>query len=339
MIVNALAATIAPAILAALLAPASAPPLGGAVEWVNSKPLTPADLRGKVVLVDFWTYTCVNWRRTLPYVRAWAHKYKSNGLVVIGVHTPEFEFEKNLENIQRAIKDMGIDYPVAVDSNYAIWRAFNNEYWPAIYFVDAKGHVRGHHFGEGGYADAERTIQRLLTEAGSRNVDRGLVSVEPRGLELPADWNDLQSPETYIGYERAQNFASPGGAADDKSQSYAAPARFSLNDWALLGIWTVRKDAAILNKAGGRITYRFHARDVNLIMSPPMRGRSVRFRVLIDGQPPGGAHGGDIDENGYGEVSRQDTYQLIRQSKPILDRQFEIEFFEPGIEAFDFTFG
>lgn len=315
------------------------PSLAGAIEWLNSKPLTPADLRGKVVLIDFWTYTCVNWQRTLPYVRAWAHKYGPNGLVVVGVHTPEFEFEKDLNNVRRAIKDLEVDYPVAVDSNYAIWRAFDNDYWPALYFVDAKGHIRGHQFGEGKYAEAELTIQQLLAEAGNPNVARGLVSVDPHGLEVAADWNDVGSPESYTGYERAVNFASPGGVVADKNHTYHTPDRLRLNEWALSGDWTIGKDAVVLNTPNGRIAYRFHARDVNLIMGPERRGNTVRFRVLIDGEPPDDAHGGDVDANGYGEVSRQDTYQLIRQPKPIVDRQFEIEFLDSGAEAFDFTFG
>jgi thiol-disulfide isomerase/thioredoxin len=315
------------------------PSLDGAVEWLNAEPLTPGDLRGKVVLVDFWTYTCVNWQRTLPYVRAWARKYEPDDLVVIGVHTPEFTFEKDLDNVHGAIQDLDVDYPVAVDSNYAIWRAFNNEAWPALYFVDAKGHIRGHHFGEGDYVKAERTIQELLAEAGSTNIDRGLVSVDPQGLEVAADWDDVGSPESYLGYERAENFSSPGGIVEDKAHNYSAPERLRLNDWALSGDWTMRKDAVALNKANGRIAYRFHARDVNLIMGPARRGDTARFRVFIDGKSPGDAHGGDVDANGYGAVSRQTTYQLIRQPKPIKDRLFEIEFLDAGVEAFDFTFG
>jgi thiol-disulfide isomerase/thioredoxin len=336
---NRLLAAIAPAILAVAVAPQEPASLGGAVEWLNSKPLTLTQLRGKVVLVDFWTYTCVNWRRTLPYVRAWAHKYKGSGLVVIGVHTPEFEFEKNLGNVRRAIHEMGIDYPVAVDSNHAIWNGFDNEYWPALYFIDANGQIRGHRFGEGEYSRSERTIQGLLAEAGRHDFDRSLVSVEARGLEVAADWTDVRSPETYIGYARAESFSSPGGATDDKPRDYGPPSRFLLNDWALSGNWTVSKNAAVLNDANGRIEYRFHARDLNLIMGPAMARTTVRFRVLVDGQPPGAAHGGDVDPNGYGTVSRQDTYQLIRQPRPIVDRLFEIEFSGPGVEAFDFTFG
>jgi len=303
------------------------PSLAGAVDWLNSKPLTPAELRGKVVLVDFWTYTCVNWTRTLPYVRAWAEKYKDKGLVVIGVHTPEFGFERDLGNVRWAIQEMRVGYPVAVDSNYEIWNAFHNEYWPAEYFIDAQGRIRHHHFGEGAYDESERVIQKLLTEAGHRDAGSSLVRVDPRGLEVAADWDDLRSPENFLGYERSSGFASAG------------PGSLKLNEWALSGDWTVGKEAVVLNKADGRITYRFQGRDLNLIMGPPKPGASIRFRVLLDGRPPGAAHGDDVDAGGYGTVLRQRTYQLIRQPKPIVERTFEIEFLEPGVEAFDFTFG
>ena len=315
------------------------PSFAGAVGWLNSKPLTPAGLRGKVVLVQFWTYTCVNWLRTLPYVRAWAEKYKDKGLVVIGVHTPEFGFEKNIDNIRRAMKEMGIEYPVAIDSNYALWNAFGNEYWPALYLIDARGRIRRHHFGEGDYEQSERAIQQLLVEAGNRDIGNGLVSVDPRGLEVAADWNDVGSPENFLGYDRTENFASPGGAVADKRHVYGGPARLGLNNWSLSGAWTIEKEVVALSEAGGRIAYSFHARDLNLIMGPKTRGTSLRFRVLVDGQPPGAAHGGDVDANGYGTVSEQRTYQLIRQAKPVADRKFEIEFLDPGVEAFDFTFG
>ena len=315
------------------------PSLGGATGWLNSPPLTAAGLRGKVVLIDFWTYSCINWRRTLPYVRAWAEKYKDQGLVVIGVHSPEFEFEKNVDNVRRAAKDMRIDYPIAIDSDHAIWRAFKNEYWPALYFVDAQGHIRHHHFGEGEYEQSEMIIQQLLAEAGNGGIGHDLVSVDARGAEAAADWGNLKSPENYVGYERTENFASPGGAVLDKRRVYAAPARLRLNHWALSGDWTVEKQATVLNKANGRIAYRFHARDLHLVMGPAARGTSVRFRVLIDGQPPGAAHGVDVDEQGNGTVTEQRMYQLIRQPKPIADRQFEIEFLDSGVEAFAFTFG
>ena len=308
-------------------------------EWLNSPPLTAADLRGKVVLVDFWTYTCINWLRTLPYVRAWAEKYRNQGLVVIGVHSPEFVFEKNLNNVRRAVKDMRIDYPVAVDSEHVIWRAFENQYWPALYFIDAQGHVRHHYFGEGAYEQSEKMIQDLLAEAGAVGIDRAPVSVDGRGIEAAAAWGDLQSPENYLGHERTQNFASPGGAMLDKPRAYALPTRLRLNDWALSGDWTVTNQAVALNKANGVIAYRFHARDLHLVMGPAAPGTPVRFRVLIDGQPPGPAHGLDVDEQGYGTVAEQRLYQLIRQPKPIGDRRFEIEFLGSGVEAFAFTFG
>jgi thiol-disulfide isomerase/thioredoxin len=307
--------------------------------WLNSPPLTPAALRGKVVLVDFWTYTCINWRRTLPYVRAWAEKYKDQGLVVIGVHAPEFAFEKNLSNVRWAVKDMRVDYPVAVDNDHAIWRAFRNQAWPALYFVDAQGRVRHHYFGEGAYEQSEMILQELLREAGATGVSREPVKVDARGADAAADWGNLRSQENYVGYERTENFASPGGAVLDKPRMYAPPARLRLNEWALSGDWTVKKDASALNKAGGSITYRFHARDLHLVMGPATPGTSVKFRVLIDGQPPGAAHGVDVDESGNGTVTEQRMYQLIRQQQPIADRQFEIEFLGPGVEAFSLTFG
>ncbi len=315
------------------------PSLGSATEWLNSPPLTAAGLRGKVVLIDFWTYTCINWLRSLPYVRAWAEKYKDQGLVVIGVHAPEFAFEKNVDNVRRAAKDMRVDYPIAIDNDYAIWRAFKNQYWPALYFVDAQGHIRHHQFGEGEYAQSETIIQQLLAEAGSGGIGHELVSVDARGAEAAADWGSLQSPENYVGYARTENFASPGGAVLDKRRVYAAPARLRLNNWALSGDWTVAKQATVLNKANGRIAYRFHARDLHLVMGPAARGASVRFRVLIDGQPPGAAHGIDVDDQGNGTAAEQRLYQLIRQPKPIADRQFEIEFLDSGVAAFAFTFG
>ena len=315
------------------------PPLTGATEWLNSQPLAATGLRGKVVLVDFWTYTCVNWRRTLPYVRAWAERYKDRGLVVIGVHTPEFDIEKDLESIRQAAKEMRVDYPIAIDSDYRIWRAFNNQYWPALYFIDAQGRIRHHQFGEGDYGRSELVIQQLLAEAGNGAFTHDMTSVDPDGFEIAADVSDLKSPESYIGYARAENFSSPGGAVSGKRHLYAVPARLRLNDWAVSGDWTFGKEAAVLNAANGRIAYRFHARDLNLILGPAVRGASVRFRVLIDGQPPGAAHGVDVDGQGYGTVTESRMYQLIRQPKPIADRLFEIEFLDPGVGAFDFTFG
>jgi thiol-disulfide isomerase/thioredoxin len=315
------------------------PSLGGATSWLNSQPLTAAGLRGRIVLVEFWTYTCINWMRQLPYVRAWAEKYKDSGLVVIGVHTPEFDFEKNVDNVRRAAKEMRVDYPIAIDSSRAIWRAFNNEYWPALYFVDSRGHIRHHQFGEGEYAESEKIIQQLLAEAGSASVGPEVVSIEGRGTEAAADWDSLRSPEIYLGYERTENFASPHGAVKGQRRAYAVPPRLKLNEWALSGDWTVGTNFSALDAANGRIAYRFHARDLHLIMGPAARGSSVRFRVRIDGQPPGAAHGVDVDDQGYGIATEQRLYQLIRQPEPIEDRQFEIEFLDPGVEAYAFTFG
>jgi len=315
------------------------PSLGGATAWLNSPPLSAADLRGKVVLIDFWTYTCINWLRTLPYVRAWADKYRDHGVVVIGVHTPEFPFEHDLENVRQAAKNMRVEYPIAIDNDYAIWSAFNNHYWPALYIVDAQGRIRYHQFGEGAYEQSEMILQQLLAEAGIGGIAHELVSVDAQGAEAAADWGDLRSPENYVGYERTENFASPGGAVLDKPRVYAVPARFSLNHWALSGEWTVGRGATVLHAANGRIAYRFHARDLHLVMGPAARGTSVRFRVLIDGQLPGAAHGIDVDDQGNGTVTEQRLYQLIRQPKPIADRQFEIEFLDAGVEAFAFTFG
>jgi thiol-disulfide isomerase/thioredoxin len=315
------------------------PSLAGATSWLHSEPLTPAGLRGKVVLVEFGTYTCIYWRRTLPYVRAWADKYRDHGLVVIEVHTPEFEFERSLENVLRSAKDLDVDIPIAVDSDRQIWRAFDNQYWPALYFIDAQGRIRHHKFGEGDYQQSERIIQQLLAEAGHDGFGRELVSVVGRGMEAPADLESLRSPETYVGYGRAENFASPGGAARDERRVYAAPARLGLNAWALAGDWTIREPATALNEPRGKIAYRFHARDLHLILAPPAPGTTVRFRVTIDGRPPGAAHGLDVDDQGNGTVTDPRMYQLIRQPTSISDRLFQIEFLDPGVEAFAFTFG
>ena len=315
------------------------PSLGGATGWLNSQPLGPSGLRGKVVLIDIWTYTCINWLRQLPYVRAWAEKYKDRGLVVIGVHSPEFAFEKDVDNVRRAVADLRVNYPVAIDSDHVIWRAFKNEYWPALYFVDAQGRIRYHHFGEGEYEQLERIIQQLLGEAGVGGIGHDLVAVDARGLEAAADWGSLKSPENYVGFARTENFASPGGAALNKRRIYAAPERLRRNHWALTGEWTVEKHAAVLHTANGRIVYRFHARDLHLVMGPAPRGTAVRFRVRLDGQPPGAAHGMDVDDHGNGTVTAPRLYQLIRQPPPIADRQFEIEFLDTGVQAFVFTFG
>jgi thiol-disulfide isomerase/thioredoxin len=315
------------------------PSLDGATGWLNSEPLTPEKLRGKVVLVDFWTYSCINWQRTLPYVRAWAAKYKDQGLVVIGAHTPEFEFEKNVDNVSHFAKDMSVDYPIAIDSDYGIWGAFGNHYWPALYFIDAKGTIRHHVFGEGEYEESERFIQKLLTEAGAANISHDLVKVEGRGIEAPADWKNLRSPETYLGYDRTENFSSRGGVVPGRGRVYSVPAPLELNYWALSGEWTMGKQGVALGEAKGRIAYRFHARDVHLVMGPAAPGATVRFRILIDGKPPGAAHGVDVNEQGFGAVTEQRLYQLVRQPNAIVDRQFEIEFLDPGVEAFVFTFG
>jgi len=314
------------------------PPLSGATEWLNSPPLTTAGLKGKVVLVDFWTYSCINCLRSIPYVRAWAEKYKDQGLVVIGVHAPEFAFEKNVDNVKKAVSDLKIDYPVAIDNDYAIWRAFNNEYWPAHYFIDAEGRIRHHHFGEGEYDESERVIQQLLAEAGKTNAPTGLVEVKASGAEAAPDMDDSQSPETYVGYKRAENFISPGGAAPDVRHVYTAGTP-KLNEWGLSGDWTIGGEDAVLNEAGGAIAYRFHARDLHLVLGPSADGRPVRFRVTIDGIAPGDSHGADVDADGQGAVTTHRLYQLIRQNGPIVDRTFKIEFLDPGVQAFAFTFG
>jgi thiol-disulfide isomerase/thioredoxin len=314
------------------------PSLDGATGWLNSPPLTPAGLRGKVVLAGFWTYTCINWLRQLPYLRAWAQKYSDQGLVVLGVHTPEFPFEHNADNVRQAIQEMRIDYPVALDNNYGVWRAFDNYYWPALYLTDAQGRIRHHHFGEGEYRQSEMVIQQLLTDAGSAGAGHDLVSVEARGVEAPADWDTLRSPENYTGYERTENFASPGGAVPGQSHVYTAPAELRLNHWALSGGWTMDEQAT-LNTANGGISCRFHARDLNLVMGPAAPGTSLRFSVLLDGQPPDAAHGSDIDRQGNGTLTQPRLYQLIRQPSPITDRTFEIIFADPGAQAYAFTFG
>ena len=314
------------------------PGFEGATGWLNSEPLTTDDLRGKVVLVDFWTYTCINWLRTLAYVRAWAEKYKGDGLVVVGVHTPEFPFERNVDNITWAAKDMNVDYPVAIDSDYRVWRAFDNSYWPAVYIADAEGRIRHHQFGEGGYDECERVIQGLLRDAG-RDIADDLVSVSPTGFEVQADWADLETPETYLGYDQAQNFESPDGVDYDQARTYFVPDPLRLNRWGLSGDWTIERGSSVLNAADGSIAFRFHARDVHLVMGSRSAGMSVPFRVLLDGDPPGDSRGLDVDEQGQGTVVRQRLYQLIRVAGPIEDRTFQINFLDPGAEAFAFTFG
>ena len=314
--------------------------LGRATAWFNSGPLTAAGLRGRVVVVDFWTYTCINWMRSLPYVRAWNERYGRHGLTVIGVHTPEFGFEHDLDNVRRAVTDLRVGYPVAVDNDMAIWRAFDNNYWPALYFIDAEGRLRGHAYGEGDYDASERTIQRLLSESGISGIaGDDPVNVDARGAEAAADLNSLESPETYLGYERGDRFASPGGAVLDRQHGYAVPATLRRNQWALAGEWTIRREAAETSRAHGRVAYRFHARDLHLVMGPSAPGRAVSFRVSLEGQPPGAAHGADIDSDGTGTVTEPRMYQLIRQPGRIADRQFEIEFLDAGAMVFAFTFG
>jgi cytochrome c biogenesis protein CcdA/thiol-disulfide isomerase/thioredoxin len=313
------------------------PDLSGAVTWLNSPPLDAAALKGKVVLVDFWTYSCINCLRTVPYVRAWAEKYKDQGLVVIGVHAPEFAFEKDVDNVKKAVGDLKITYPVAIDNNYAIWRGFNNNFWPAHYFIDAKGQIRYHHFGEGDYDESERVIQQLLQEAGHKSASNDLVDVKATGAEAAADMMDVQSPETYVGYARAENYVS-GAMAQDQAKTYKTGAT-RLNEWGLDGRWTVGGEQATLNAKDGGITYRFHARDLHLVLGPGADGKPVRFKVTIDGAAPGANHGSDIDENGDGTVTGQRLYQLVRQAGDVADRTFEIRFLDPGVQAYAFTFG
>lgn len=315
------------------------PPLKGATAWLNSPPLGATELRGKVVLVDFWTYTCINWRRTLPYLRAWDQKYREHGLVIVGVHTPEFSFEKDIDNVRRETQSQRVDYPVAIDSNYAIWNAFSNQYWPALYVVDAQGHIRHRKFGEGDYAQIETNIQQLLTDAGQTGFDRTLVSIDARGAEAAADWEHLATPETYVGHARTERLVSATKDRLGRPQIFTAPRALKRNEWALAGEWTLRKESAVSNQSGDRISFRFHARDLHLVMGPAMRGTTVRFRVLIDGQPPSDANGVDIDATGTGTLDAPRMYHLIRQSAPIADREFEIEFLDAGAEAFSFTFG
>jgi thiol-disulfide isomerase/thioredoxin len=314
------------------------PTLGGATTWLDSKALSTPELRGKVVLVDFWTYSCINSLRQIPYLREWAAKYGDHGLVVIGVHSPEFTFEKDLANVRQAVKDIAPGYPVAVDSDHAVWRAFNNEYWPALYFVDQQGRIRHHVFGEGEYERSEAIIRQLLTEAGQKDLPPATTSVKAVGAEAQADWSNLRTNETYVGSARAERFASTGGAGRG-SQVYTVPARLEPGYWALGGTWTVKPEFAVSGVANARIAYRFHARDVHLVMGPSASGKPVRYKVLIDGKPPGGNHGVDVDDRGNGTVTTPRMYQLIRQQGPIADRLFEIEFTDPGIQVYAFTFG
>ena len=327
-----------PAPLDALPVEGMMPPLTGATEWINSPPLTTEQLRGKVVLIDFWTYSCINCVRAIPYVRAWAEKYRDQGLVVIGVHTPEFAFEKSPANVRDAVRRFGIAYPVAMDNDYAVWRAFRNQYWPAHYFIDAQGRIRHHHFGEGDYEQSERVIQQLLKEAGAASVDQAVVQVRGQGAEAAPDIAGIASPETYVGYARAEGFRSPGGIRPDARHAYA-PAMLRLNQWSLSGDWIVRAEHADLQTAGGRLAFRFKARDLHLVMGPSRSGRAVRFRIRLDGQAPGPDAGVDIDAQGLGRMESQRLYQLVRQPGGARERTFEIEFLDPGAQVFAFTFG
>ncbi len=312
------------------------PPLDGITDWLNSPPLTRESLRGKVVLIDFWTYSCINCLRSIPYVRAWDERYRGDGLVVIGVHAPEFAFERDLGNVRGAVADLGILYPVAVDNAYALWRAFDNRFWPAHYFIDHLGRVRYHHFGEGNYEQSERVIRQLLAEAG-RAPSGAAARVAVEGVGAQAARDTLRSPETYLGYGRAANFVSPGGMVRDRPSEYLA-GRMALNQWSLTGNWTMRRQHSRLNRAGGRIAIRFHARDLHLVMGSGS-GRPARFRVTIDGRPPGQAGGLDVDSRGEGRIAGQRLYQLVRQRGEVSERLFEIEYLDPGVEAFAFTFG
>ncbi|MFG1870579.1 redoxin family protein [Micromonospora arborensis] len=308
------------------------PPLAGAAEWLNSEPLGPADLRGRVVLVNFWTLTCINWLRQEPYVRAWSQAYRSDGLVVVGVHTPEFSFEHEVDGVRRAVAARSIDYPVAVDNDYAIWRAVGNQYWPALYFVDTDGVIRDEHFGEGRYEQSERVLQQLL------GIERDLVPVEGLGPEAEADWNNLRTPETYLGFSRGEHFGSPNGAALDERRVYELPESLGLNQWALAGAWTIGSESVVLDAGGGSIAFRFHARDAHLVLAPEA-GAPIPFRVLLDGAAPGPSHGVDVDEDGNGVLEDGRLYQLVRQHDAVRERTLEITFGEPGAAAYAFTFG
>ena len=317
------------------------PSLDGADSWINSPPLTEESLRGKVVVVYFWTYSCINCLRSIPYVRAWAERYKNQGLAVIGVHAPEFAFEKNPLNVRRAVSELKVAFPVAIDNDFLVWRAFENHYWPALYVADVQGRIRYHHNGEGEYDESESVIRQLLEEAGGTVAPAAAVPVDAPGAQAASDTADIRSPEAYIGYENGTGPASPGGALRDQARGYAMPAALALNEWGLSGHWTVERQRAVLDQPGGRIAYRFHARDLHLVLGPGPGNdaKPVRFRISIDGQPPGCSHGADVDDSGLGTITSQRLYQLLRQTPPIRDRLFEIEFVDPGAEAFVFTFG
>ena len=313
--------------------------IAGATAWISSPPLTPQSLRGKVILVDFWTYSCINCLRTLPYIKAWNAKYKDSGLVIIGVHTPEFPFEKDEANVRKAVKELGLTYPIAMDNDYRIWRNFNNEYWPADYFIDAKGHIRHHAFGEGDYDESEKWIRTLLEEANHKPISDSPTNVAATGTEAPPDSDDVKSPETYVGYERAQNFASAGGLDREAAHLYQAPSELKLNQWAFSGNWKDAGQIATALAPSTSVVYRFHARDLHFVLGPTKDGKPIRFRVTLDGKPPGADHGVDTDADGYGTITEDRLYQLIRQQGSIRDRTFQIEFLAPGVQAYSFTFG
>jgi thiol-disulfide isomerase/thioredoxin len=315
------------------------PDLAGATAWLNSAPLSRKSLHGKVVLIEFWTYSCINCLRALPYVKGWAAKYKDAGLVVIGVHTPEFAFEKDRSNVEKAVQDLKVNYPVAIDSSYNIWRAFKNQYWPAHYFIDGNGRIRCHHFGEGEYEESERVIQQLLKENGATALAADSVNISANGAQAPPDKQNIRSSETYIGYSRAEHFASPEPIAQDSSKAYTARARLTLNQWALDGKWKVGPEDAQLQAASGTIVFRFHARDLHLVLGPGKDGKPIRFKIKLDGTAPGDDHGSDTDASGAGTVQGNRLYQLIRQKGTVEDRTFEIEFLDSGVQAFAFTFG
>jgi thiol-disulfide isomerase/thioredoxin len=330
-----------PAVLtanAALADEGPMPDLGGAVAWLNSPPLNRKSLRGKVVLVNFWTYSCINSLRELPFIRSWAAKYKDAGLVVIGVHAPEFGFEKERANVENAVRELDVTFPVPIDTNHRIWQAFSNEYWPADYFIDGKRRIRYHHFGEGEYDKSERVIQELLRANGATGLDATLVRISADGPEAPPSDN-VRSPETYVGYTRAEHFASPERVARNSPRVYSLPARPSLNQWGLGGSWNIDGESAVLKETSGKITFRFHSRDLHMVLAPPKNGTSVRYIVNLDGAAPFEDHGVDTNAEGSGEIRQPRMYQLIRQKGPIRDRTFEIEFLDPGVQAFSFTFG
>jgi len=308
------------------------PPLDGAAEWLNSEPLGPGELRGHAVLVNFWTLTCINWLRQEPYVRAWSQAYRDDGLIIVGVHTPEFSFEHEIDQVRQATQTRGIEYPVAIDNDYAIWNAFDNHYWPALYFVDKDGIIRDEHFGEGRYEQSERVIQELVV------VEREPVAVEGRGIEAAADWSHLRTPETYLGYARGERLAAPGEVATDESRAYELPDRLPLNGWALAGNWTIGRESVVLDDAGGRIAFRFHARDVHLVLRAGA-SETIPFRVRLDGVAPGAAHGLDVDGDGNGVLREGRLYQLVRERAKVRERTLEITFLEPSAEAYAFTFG